>query len=72
MDHTGTMTRHEQEALTGPASGLRRRVWCRGPGCGRELTDAESRRRGYGEECDPDYRTTTPAHEVDQETLPGL
>jgi len=42
-----------QDALTGPVHWMRRRVWCRGPGCGRELTDPESRRRGYGPECDP-------------------
>lgn len=66
------MTNHQQAALTGPVQGLRRRVWCRGPGCGRELFDLESRRRGYGEECDPDYRTRHQPHDVDQDPIPGM
>jgi hypothetical protein len=66
------MASEQQEALTGPVPGLRRRVWCRGVGCHHELTDPESRRRGYGPTCDPDYRTPTPVHEMDQEPLPGL
>ena len=66
------MTAPEQEPLTGPVSGLRRRVWCRGPGCGRELHDPESRRRQLGPECDPDYRTGHERHDVDQDPLPGL
>jgi hypothetical protein len=64
------MAKQQQEALTGPASGLRRRVWCRG--CRRELTDRDSRLRGWGRECDPDYRNALSAHEVDQEPLPGM
>ncbi|QLJ06766.1 hypothetical protein HZZ00_37695 (plasmid) [Streptomyces sp. NEAU-sy36] len=66
------MAFQEQEALTGQPSGLRRRVWCRGPGCGRELHDEESRRRGYGPECDPDYRTRLERRDVDQDPIPGL
>ncbi len=62
----------QQEALTGPVPGLRRKVWCRGVGCHHELTDPESRRRGYGEVCDPDYRTDTPRRAVDQDPIPGL
>jgi hypothetical protein len=64
------MDMQQQEALTGPVPGLRRRVWCRG--CRRELTDLESRRRGWGEECDPDYRIRHQAHDVDQDAIPGL
>ncbi|MFD7922571.1 DUF6011 domain-containing protein [Streptomyces sp. NPDC059740] len=62
-----------QQPLDGlPAHG-RRRVWCRGPGCHHELTDPESRRRGYGPTCDPERRTPTPATApVDQDTLPGM
>lgn len=60
----------QQEALTDPVPGLRRRVWCRG--CRRELTDRDSRLRGWGEECDPDTRIGHGRHEVDQEPLPGL
>jgi len=63
---------HHQEAFGNPVSGRRRRVWCRGIGCGRELFDPESRRRGFGEECDPDYRTRHQPHDVDQEPLPGM
>jgi hypothetical protein len=66
------MARDQQEALTPPPSGLRRRVWCRGVGCHHELFAPESRRRGYGRVCDPDYRTTTPDHQVDQEPIPGM
>jgi hypothetical protein len=64
------MTDQQQEALTGPVPGLRRKVWCRG--CRRELTDIESRRRQYGAECDPDARTRHPEHDVDQDPIPGL
>lgn len=66
------MDRHQQEPLTGPVPGLRRRVWCRAPGCGIELTDPESRRRGYGPEHDPDRRVPHHPHDVDQDTIPGL
>jgi hypothetical protein len=66
------MAHNRQEALTEEPSGLRRRVWCRGPGCGRELTDRVSRMRGYGEECDPEPRTGHSRFEVDQEPLPGM
>jgi len=64
------MAREQQEALTPPPPGMRRRVWCRG--CRRELSDPESRRRGWGAECDPDNRTTLPVHDVDQDPIPGL
>jgi len=66
------MQRDQQEALAPLSSGMRRRVWCKGLGCGRELFDLESRRRGYGEECDPDYRTGHNRRDVDQEPIPGL
>lgn len=66
------MAEQQQETLTGPVPGLRRRVWCQGVGCGRELHDPESRRRQLGPECDPDYRSRTARHDVDQEPLPGM
>jgi hypothetical protein len=51
----------------------RHRVWCRGWRCGRELFDRTSRSRGYGEECDPEPRTTSSARfDIDQDTIPGL
>jgi hypothetical protein len=64
------MTDQQQDGLTGPVPGLRRRVWCRG--CRRELTDPESRTRGWGRECDPDQRTRHQEHDVDQDPIPGL
>ncbi|MFF8910545.1 DUF6011 domain-containing protein [Streptomyces olivaceoviridis] len=64
------MASQQQESLTEQPSGLRRRVWCRG--CRRELADPESRARGWGEECDPDYRTRLERREVDQDPIPGL
>ncbi|CAK7288572.1 DUF6011 domain-containing protein [Streptomyces misionensis] len=64
------MAFEQQESLTEQPSGLRRKVWCRG--CRRELTDRDARLRGWGRECDPDYKTRLPAHEVDQEPLPGM
>ncbi|MFJ8727739.1 DUF6011 domain-containing protein [Streptomyces sp. NPDC093269] len=64
------MARDRQEALPEAAPGRRRRVWCRG--CRRELTDRESRLRGYGAECDPDARTGHDRHDVDQDPIPGL
>lgn len=66
------MAFEEQEALTGPVSGSRRRVWCRGVGCHHQLYTAESRLRGYGPTCDPDYRIRLPAHDIDQDPIPGL
>ena len=66
------MAEQQQETLTGPVPGLRRRVWCKGVGCHHQLYTLESRRRGYGPTCDPDYRTTTPDHHVDQDAIPGL
>lgn len=51
----------------------RHRVWCRGIGCGKELTDPVSRLRQMGPECDPEPRTAGPARfDVDQESLPGM
>jgi hypothetical protein len=66
------MANDQQETLTGPVPGLRRRVWCRGVGCHHQLYTAESRRRRYGPICDPDYRTPDPDHDVDQDPIPGL
>ncbi|WP_309032528.1 DUF6011 domain-containing protein [Streptomyces alfalfae] len=66
------MADHQQDALTGPVPGQRRRVWCRGPGCHHELTDPESRRRGYGPVCDPDHRTRHDPHDIDQDPIPGM
>ncbi|WP_106978367.1 DUF6011 domain-containing protein [Streptomyces capuensis] len=40
--------------------------------CRRELTDAESRLRRYGAECDPDnHPDRARQHDVDQDPLPG-
>ena len=71
-ENTRDMASEQQEALTEQPSGLRRRVWCRGTGCHHELTDPESRARGYGPVCDPDYRTRLERRDVDQEPIPGL
>jgi hypothetical protein len=68
--NTELMAFEQQEALTEQPRGLRRRVWCRG--CRRELTDRESRLRGWGRECDPDQRTGHERHDVDQDPIPGL
>ncbi|MGV9891643.1 DUF6011 domain-containing protein [Streptomyces sp. NPDC003395] len=64
------MVSHQQEPLTGPVPGLRRRVWCKR--CRRELHDAESRRRQLGRECDPDARGGHERRDVDQDPIPGL
>jgi hypothetical protein len=64
------MARQQQEALVEQPPGLRRRVWCRG--CRRELTDRDSRLRGWGEECDPEARHSTARFHIDQDTIPGL
>lgn len=61
---------HQQEPLTGPVQGLRRRVWCRG--CRRELKDPAARLRGWGPERDPDRRIPHQPHDVDQDPIPGL
>ena len=57
------------EAAPGPP-----RITCRL--CGRPLTGQEARRRGIGEGCRAKLRERTaprpPAHEVEQEPLPGL
>ncbi|WP_210615071.1 DUF6011 domain-containing protein [Streptomyces scabiei] len=67
------MAHQQQEPLLDPPPGLRRRRWCQGPGCRRELTDQVSRMRGYGPECDPEPRTGPGReHVVDQEPLPGM
>jgi hypothetical protein len=64
------MDSQQQDALTGPVPGLRRRVWCRG--CRRELSDPESIRRRWGPECDPDTRNGHDRRDVDQDPIPGL
>ena len=61
-----------QEALPEVESGPRRRVWCTGVGCGRELFDPVSRQRRKGPECDPEPRHTSARFDIDQDTLPGL
>ena len=66
------MASQQQESLTGTFPGQRRRVWCRGAGCHHQLYTAESRRRGYGPVCDPDYRAPDPDHHVEQDAIPGL
>jgi hypothetical protein len=66
------MANEQQETLTGPVPGLRRRVWCRGVGCGRELTDKISRQRQLGPECDPEPRHASARFDIDQDPIPGL
>lgn len=52
-----------------PDTGYRHR-YCRR--CARELTAPESRLAGYGPDCDPARRPgTAPAHEVEQDPIPG-
>lgn len=65
------MARDRQETLL-IDPGDRTRVWCRAPGCGRELTDEISRMRGVGPEHDPEPRAGYDRHDVDQEPIPGL
>jgi hypothetical protein len=64
------MAMQRQEALPEVESGPRQRVWCRG--CGRELSDPESRLRGYGEECDPEPRHASARFDIEQDAIPGL
>jgi hypothetical protein len=64
------MAREQQEALTGPVPGARRRVWCRR--CGRELRDPVSRLRQMGRECDPNHPAGHDRRDVDQDPIPGL
>jgi hypothetical protein len=67
------MARQQQEdVLPEVPSGPRRRVWCRGPGCGRELTDPVSRLRKLGPECDPEPRYASASFDIDQDAIPGL
>jgi hypothetical protein len=64
------MARQQQEPLPESVPGRPARVWCRR--CKRELTDRESRLRGWGPECDPDARTGYERRDVDQDPIPGL
>ncbi|WP_406215074.1 DUF6011 domain-containing protein [Streptomyces decoyicus] len=65
-------SRPQQPSLLDIPEQGRARIWCRGPGCHHELTDPESRKRGYGPVCDPDTRNRDPRTDhVDQEPLPG-
>jgi hypothetical protein len=65
------MAIQRQQALPEVDSGPRRRVWCRG--CRRELSDPESRLRGWGEECDPEPRHGSRARfDIEQDAIPGL
>jgi hypothetical protein len=66
------MAMQRQEALIEQPSGRRARVWCKGPGCGRELTDPVSRLRRLGPECDPEPRHESARFAIDQDTIPGL
>ncbi|MDX3232913.1 DUF6011 domain-containing protein [Streptomyces sp. ME19-01-6] len=68
--HLVTSRPARQAPLLGLPEQGRPPVYCRR--CRRELVDAESRRRRYGAECDPDNRTP-PAreHDVEQDPLPG-
>ncbi|MFI0857913.1 DUF6011 domain-containing protein [Streptomyces sp. NPDC021098] len=61
-----------QAPLLGLPEQGRRPVYCRNPQCRRELTDPESRRNGYGKDCDPEnHPGPTARHDVDQDPLPG-
>ena len=61
-----------QAPLLGLPEQGRKPMYCRNPACRRELTDPESRQRGYGPDCDPDNRTPAAReHHVDQDPLPG-
>ncbi|WP_157865027.1 DUF6011 domain-containing protein [Streptomyces prasinopilosus] len=62
--------RRQKALLIDP--GQRARVWCKAPGCPHELTDPESKRRGYGPTCDPEPRHTSPRFDIDQDAIPGL
>ncbi|MFJ1900426.1 DUF6011 domain-containing protein [Streptomyces sp. NPDC088115] len=70
---TDPMTRNnppQQQALTGPPDGGYRHRYCRR--CGKPLTAPESRRRGYGEHCDPTRQPQpAPARDIDQDAIPG-
>lgn len=62
-----------QEALPEVESGPRRRVWCKAPGCGLELTDPVSMQRGLGPEHDPEPRHGASARfAIEQDAIPGL
>lgn len=55
--------------LDDPNTGYRHR-YCRR--CRRPLTDPESRRIGYGPDCDPArWPKAAPEHHVDQDAIPG-
>lgn len=66
------MATNRQEPLIEQPSGPRARVWCKGAGCGRELTDKISRLRRLGPECDPEPRHESARFDIEQETIPGL
>jgi hypothetical protein len=67
------MAMQRQEALPEVESGPHRRVWCKGIGCGRELTDPVSRQRRLGPECDPEPRHGSRARfDIEQDAIPGL
>ncbi|MEU8682962.1 DUF6011 domain-containing protein [Streptomyces sp. NPDC048611] len=62
----------QQQSLPDIPQQVSERVWCRGPGCHHELTDPESRKRGYGPVCDPDTRNRDPrTRHIDQDAIPG-
>jgi hypothetical protein len=62
--------RHQQQALVGAPEAKHRYRYCRR--CGRPLTLPESRRRGYGEACDPArHPTPAPVRDIDQDAIPG-
>jgi hypothetical protein len=65
------MRRHVayQQTLADQPTG-RRRKYCRR--CGKELTAALSRSKGYGPDCDPVNRApAAPEYHVDQDAIPG-
>ncbi|WP_240799844.1 DUF6011 domain-containing protein [Streptomyces sp. A1277] len=60
----------QQQALTGPPEPTYRHRYCRR--CGKPLTAEQSRRRGWGPDCDPTrHPAPAPARDIDQDALPG-
>ncbi|MFG2540705.1 DUF6011 domain-containing protein [Streptomyces sp. NPDC048511] len=62
--------RHQPQLdLDETTTGYRHR-YCRR--CGRPLTAEDSRRRGWGPDCDPTrHPTAAPARDIDQDAIPG-
>ncbi|MEU9578790.1 DUF6011 domain-containing protein [Streptomyces chilikensis] len=67
-----TVTTGQVPLLPPPPGDRPRVVLCRNPHCRRELTDPVSRLRGWGPECDREYRMAHQRRDVDQDPLPGM